>query len=98
MNWYIGQPIVAIRSHSQQLVIKGQEFVILGIKKSKCKCFGADLDIGLKGNWRFCKCPRCGVVENYNGIGWVADLLFAPLDQDISELTEILETKQPFEL
>lgn len=92
MKWYIGQPIVAIRNHDKGRFSKGQEFVVDGIKRSFCNCKGVLLDIGFAATTQKIKCYKCECVFQVNdGINWMHERNFAPLDQDISELTEILE-------
>jgi hypothetical protein len=93
MNWYIGQPIVAIRNHSQGAFRKNQEFKICGLRVCPCGCKSVNIDIGRRsGNEWLC------LASNYTEktpVWWFNEGNFAPLDQDISELTEILE--QPIE-
>lgn len=100
MNWYIGQPIVAIRSHSLGQFKKGQEFKIVGLESSPCSCTGNILiNIGVKYPTSYCECIYCGALStNPYPYVWYCEYSFAPLDQDISELTEVLNQKQPFEL
>ena len=101
MNWYIGQEIVAIQSHQQGVFKRGQSFKIIGLMKCACKCNVVWINIGLSlpnDGWR---CGKCGVEGYYRSLhAWPSENFFAPLDQDISELTEILEqpTKQVQEL
>lgn len=101
MNWYIGQPIVAIRNSVYGGIKKGQEFNILGLRSGTCKCYDVEIDVGILDTdiADIETCSTCGA-ENIcrDNIMWKDDRLFAPLDQDISELTEILTKKQPFEI
>ena len=89
IKWYVGQPIVYIQTHSQGIVKKGQEFVIKGIKS--CKCNDINLDIGIlaPSNALYATSCECGnrIIDK---IHWFSQQLFAPLDVNISELTEIL--------
>jgi len=93
MNWYIGQPIVAIRTHTQGDFKKGEEFQIKALTAG-CKCGNSSIliDIGLR------KATKCNSCDTYHWGSFYKEVSFAPLDQDISELTEILEQKQPFEI
>jgi len=94
MNWCIGQPIVAIRNHDKGRFKKGDEFTINGLKKSFCKCGGVNIDIGFAANSTNIKCNKCNVIQHLSdNINWMHERSFAPLDQDISELTEILNQK-----
>lgn len=95
MKWYIGQPIVAIENHSQGLFKKGDEFIVRGIKGKRCNCNADLLDIGLKSKsnlvGRIVLCGnKCGGEYFKDSIAWIFEFRFAPLDVDISELTEIL--------
>lgn len=90
MNWYIGQPIVAIRSHSRKFFTKGQEFTIKALKAGCCAACKVDIDIGLKYDGDGTHCPDCGAIE-HTDINWFNEICFAPLDFDISELTKILK-------
>lgn len=86
MNWYIGQPIVSIGDHSQGLFKKGQEFTISGLRL--CGCGAVKMFIGITTHYdeAICKCGRLRINDSY-----FDETRFAALDQDISELTEILE-------
>jgi len=96
MNWYIGQPIVAIANHSQGMFKKGDEFVINALRKKDCGCKDLFIDIGHRegyiGNVRCHLCNR--IAESGTNINWYTEICFAPLDTDISELTEILTQTQ----
>lgn len=94
MKWYIGQPIVAIENHSQGIFKKGDEFVIHGINKSYCKCKNLLLlDIGIRISSNR-SCGTCGVKGISTHVQGYSENKFAPLDQDISELLEILQNKE----
>ena len=94
MNWYIGQPIVAIVNHSQKRFRKGDEFIVCGLKLSSCKCTPHTLiDISIRDYaYTHTKCVDCNTDRPYDA--HYHEDCFAPLDTDISELTEILEQKQ----
>jgi hypothetical protein len=96
MNWYIGQPIVALENHFQGAFKKGDEFVIKGLREAICKCKEIDIDIGLiEKNANAESCRVCGFFTmTTNTTWWFSEKRFAPLDTDISELTEILTQKQ----
>lgn len=92
MKWHIGQQIVAIRTHSQGKFKRGQDFPIKGLRGSQCKCNEVEIDIGIKDDYVEWCCPTCNMEgERDSYIVWFSEHNFAPLDQDISELTEILE-------
>ena len=92
MKWYIGQRIVAIRTHSQKAYKYGEEYIIRGLSQPSCGCDHILIDIGKNTNSTHCIC-RCGYPERSNGTWLLHDGGFAPLDVDISELTELLEEK-----
>lgn len=99
MNWYIGQPIVAIKDSNCGKIKKGQEFIIKGLMSTFCKCKIMHIDVGLEADMGRIQCLTC-MTKWKSRILWKREELFAPLDQDISELTEILENPifKPFEL
>ena len=84
MKWYIGQPIVAIKNHRHGRFKKGQEFIIMGLTQKQCcdKIILIDIGVGITTH-----CSTCGSSSGFAGY---SSNLFAPLDVDISELTEIL--------
>ena len=91
-KWYVGQPIVTIKNSKDGIIIKNKEYNIKGIINSFCACSHVLLDIGIASTANTSRCGRCrkeGFINN--GILWKAEILFAPLDQDISELTDILK-------
>jgi len=99
MKWYIGQPVVAIKTHSWKYFKKGQDFKIIGLRASGCKCNAVTINIGIINPAGSMICTRCSTrIPNTDGYCYFSEFSFAPLDQDISELTEILTKKQPFEL
>lgn len=89
INWYIGQPIVAIKNSRCGKVKKGEEFIIKAL--SSCVCGRVKIDIGLPcddGKRWTCVFTNTPTNETTH---WKYEELFAPLDVDISELTGILE-------
>lgn len=70
---------------------KGQEFTVKAIS-AWCNC-GTLLDVGLKYPVQnaMAECTVCKKIRISDGIRYKREDLFGPLDQDISELTEILE-------
>jgi hypothetical protein len=92
MNWYIGQEIVCVKTHSQGAIKRGQSFKIKGLRNSRCGCKTVLIDIGYTDNKPLWLCDDCGRLgQDSSPVWWFDESLFAPLDQDISELTEILE-------
>jgi hypothetical protein len=96
MKWYIGQEIVAIESHEDGHFRKGDTFTIKGLQSSFCKCQTILIDINMVADINGCYCGKCNARFLSNGISWFSEKRFAPLDYDISELTDILE--KPLEL
>jgi len=97
MKWYIGQPVVAITNHSQGCFKKGQEFTIRGLQSNVCKCNDVEIDVGVRADIQvneWVRCEQCNALYYSTAIWWFAEDKFAPLDTDISELTEILTQKQ----
>jgi hypothetical protein len=80
MNWYIGQRVVAVKDHSQRLVLKNQEFIVLGV--IVCRCGTKKLDIGLRSNMDLqCGHCRCGHKDyRSDKILWMSERLFAPIE------------------
>jgi hypothetical protein len=98
MNWYIGQEIVCVKTHSERLVKKDELHTILGLKQCKCGAIKIDVDIEACCYIDF---SCCGIeYENHENIMWFSETLFRPLDElaDITELTEVLENTKPFEV
>lgn len=97
-NWYIGQTIVCIKTHSLGVVKEGEVFTIKDLRKSICKCTGIEINVGIicdgnSGDSYMIKCRDCNtsVIED-SPIYWFCESLFAPLDTlvDISEIEELL--------
>lgn len=95
-KWYIGQPIVAIKNSEFGNIKKNQEFTIKGLMGSTCKCKEVLIDVGISdfscemGSLTIC--GDCNLTEpKKDYIMWKVETLFAPMDIDISELTDILK-------
>lgn len=92
MNWYIGQEIVCVKTHSEKAVIRGRTYKINGLKRSYCNCGHTIIDVGIASPANCIHfCAKCKFQYRSVGICYISEQLFAPLDQDISELTEVLE-------
>jgi hypothetical protein len=98
-NWYIGQDIVCIKSHSQGVVKEDEVFVIKGLRTAPCNCGNIEINIGIISNGEVLhECGSCGAVTTrYESSRFLSERIFAPLDTltDISEIEEILS--QPIE-
>lgn len=86
IKWYIGQPVVCISSLPVQSISKGKEYTIKGIRL--CECGDVQLNVGTSNSCVFQVCSCCG--KNFKNDRYYRATRFAPLDVDISELTEIL--------
>ena len=91
-NFYIGQDIVCIKTHSQGLVKEGDIFTVKGVKASFCKCKIVILNVGLLSKSIYAHCAVCECEIESDMYHWFSESLFAPLDTltDISEIEEIL--------
>ncbi len=88
MEWHVGQPIVAIVDGPAFKT--GDEFTVLGVKTQGCCYKGYALLIEIKNNtqgWDGTCCTQCG--KDLGGF-WFVERCFMPIDQNISELTNIL--------
>jgi len=85
MDFYVGQEVVAIKDHSQGRFKKGQEFVILGIKKG-CKHYPLLIDIGVKESVMYeSHCNECSH-KIFDNILWFCASCFTP-KQQLSQTT-----------
>lgn len=77
--FYIGQEVVAIRDHSMGFFKKGQEFTVLGIKKSCCEW---DVNIGHTYNFNiysgYAICGICNKKELSDKYMHYSSICFAP--------------------
>jgi epoxyqueuosine reductase QueG len=100
MNWYIGQRIVAIRTHSKKRFKLGDEFTIKKLQSSTCKCKGIEIDIGHKHSYSGDKyqflCTDCNTVCPINSyIQWYDKHNFSPLDEMEAAISELMEEAMP---
>jgi len=89
--WYIGQDVVSLITHTQCNLKKGDVKTISGLKQGCCSRVLLDVGI-IIGKNRMSRCTICGKETPSNGIGWLSEKVFKPLDKlsDISELLEVL--------
>jgi hypothetical protein len=92
-QWYIGQQIVCIRTHSRGIVKSGEIYKIVGLSTSKCKCVNSTLiDVGIKATADFGKCGICHTkYQKVRDAWWLHEILFAPLEYDQNEIDKLLE-------
>ncbi len=102
MSWHIGQKVVVVLGHRIFPFKVGDILVVKGIRPNPCNCCKWQLDVGFfkSGGYNATLCGRCGnVTADPSSIWWFGDLCFEPLDElegiDISELTDIIEIKEP---
>jgi hypothetical protein len=97
MNWYIGQPVIALNTHPKGRYVKDQVLKVHGIRMPFCSCSGVLLDVGirLQPQYRSYRiiCRHCNYVgpASSENIGWYLSHNFAPFDINISEAPEILK-------
>jgi hypothetical protein len=92
-QWYIGQEIVCIRTHSRGIVKSGEIYKIVGLSTSKCKCRNLTLiDVGFKATADFGRCGLCNTrYPKLRDAWWLNEILFAPLEYDQNEIEKLLE-------
>lgn len=74
-----GDDIVAIKDHSQGVFFKGDVFTAVAMQRNSCGCIFL-VDIGLKSDRPFTKCPVCLTNdEKTDTIWWVDARLFRRL-------------------
>lgn len=104
-NWRIGQDIVCVKTHPKGVVKEGELYTIKALRTTTCKCSEVEIDVGVlarEGAHIYqLNCLKCGSIcyVGNDRTYWLSETRFRPLDElaDISELTEVLETKKPFE-
>lgn len=77
MNWYIGQKIVAIVTHSLGDFKEGQVFEIKTLRQGCCSIW---IDIGIPSKHGPTIC-YCGKIHNKQSFAWYCETAFAPLDE-----------------
>jgi hypothetical protein len=98
----VGQKIVCVKTHSQDVVKEGEVYPLKNIHFSPC-CNHLLLDVGIKiGFGAKLRCD-CGLLYNSKtNILWLGAVLFRPLDdmynEEIEELTEVLSEPVTFSL
>jgi hypothetical protein len=86
MNWYIGQEIVAVKSHPHGHFVKGQDYVIKGLRDSQCKCNEVEIDIGVRDNYNAFCCKHCNTtIRGKFTVCFFSETNFAPKQSTYSE-------------
>jgi hypothetical protein len=91
IDYRTGDDIVAIKDHSQGVFLKGDVFTAMAMQRNGCGCIFV-VDIGLKSDRPFTKCPVCDVNdEKTDNVWWVDALAFRKLlsrseEEDLAEV------------
>ena len=93
--FYVGQKVVCIKDHTEGIVKKGQEYIIMDIVPGCCSVDAWWVDIGYKPSPKvlYLQCPICHQISQ-DHLQYLAFYLFAPIEeQKFSKVTytEILE-------
>ncbi len=92
-QWYIGQEIVCIKTHSNSLVIEGRTYTVASLMQGCCE---VKIDVGIPRTISCIRCPPCNAHYGYNdGIRWLSERLFAPLEYDSQAISELISNKVP---
>ena len=96
IDYRTGDDIVAIKDHSQGVFLKGDVFTAMALQRNSCGCILV-VDIGLKSDRPFTKCPVCDMNdEKTDNIWWVDARAFRKLltkseEDDLADvLAEVL--------
>ena len=93
LDYRTGDDIVAIKDHSQGVFLKGDVFTALTMKRGSCGCIIL-VDIGLKSDRPYTRCPVCEMNdEKTDNIWWVDARAFRKLlsRSEEADLAEVLE-------
>ncbi len=97
MNWYIGQEIVCIKTHSKGYVERGKIYTIKVLQKGHCNCTDILVDVGITTTIAIHFCSSCDIMwGNKTNAYWFSERLFAPLEYNQQAIDELLE--QPCEV
>lgn len=92
IDYRTGDDIVAVRDHSQGVFLKGDVFTAMAMQRNGCGCIIL-VDIGLKSDRPFTKCPVCDMNdEKTDTIWWVDARMFKRLltRSEEADLAEVL--------
>ena len=93
IDYRTGDDIVAIKDHSQGVFLKGDVFTASTMKRGGCGCIIL-VDIGLKSDRPYTRCPVCEMNdEKTDNIWWVDARAFRKLlsRSEEADLAEVLE-------
>jgi hypothetical protein len=74
----IGQKIICVKTHSQNIVVRGQEYVVVDI--DTCRCGNILIDVGLSSDREKMGCVDCAAIWKDNA-WWLSARLFAPIEE-----------------
>jgi hypothetical protein len=79
IDYRTGDDIIAIKDHSQGVFLKGDVFTAIALQRNSCGCIFV-VDIGLKSDRPFTKCPVCDMNdEKTDNVWWVDARAFRKL-------------------
>jgi hypothetical protein len=79
IDYRTGDDIIAIKDHSQGVFLKGDVFTAIAMQRNSCGCIIL-VDIGLKSDRPFTKCPACDMNdEKTDNVWWVDARAFRKL-------------------
>lgn len=97
-EFYVGQRVVCVRSHSMGVVAVGKTYVVNGVRKCAiCPRHALDVGIASPNPWAMSLCV-CGSTKESMGIYWVGERLFRPIDSLTEQMDRIEEEGAPVEL
>jgi hypothetical protein len=92
MNWYIGQEIVCIKTHSKGMVTKGRVYTIDALSIGCCVTI---ISVGIPSLAAGYRCSSCGALTlKADSKYWFSELLFAPLEFNQEAIDELMELPQ----
>lgn len=74
----VGQEVVCVRNHSQLVIKKGQQFIVLGLDKCECGKWIVDIGVPVRD---YTLCKGCGSLKQAKGVWWMGAHLFAPIQR-----------------
>lgn len=96
-KFYIGQKIVAIKDHSQGIFKKGDEFTVLDVRDSLCKCNNYDVHIGIFDYVTlFEECSNsCFKKFRNDCFWWFCPTMFAPIELSTTTFEDVIKQYEP---
>lgn len=86
--FYVGQKVVAVANHQKRMFKIGEQFTIMGIVPSRCKCSGWEVDIGIVSNSYRGHCTDCnGFYSTNDLIYWFDAASFVPFHENFQSIS-----------